>query len=263
MAVDGSVRPAVPVPGYAGLVVLAVVLGAGFVVGPWVLAGAPGKFADEGALRATARAGFEEYWRSGQREFTPELAAVVDFWFRFHVIKAVNAGLLLLVLLGLGVLLWQRFLRSGGVVTAAGGAAGIGCALFALVLVLVNAQGAVAPFAALFPMLTGSTLEPARAPLAAGGPRPPGLDAMVADFAAYHLAMAVAAGCVAAATAALSGWLWRRCARIADRRTRLVLGAHGALTAVVAVAAIVLTVANATNVADPEAGLLALLSGGW
>ncbi len=250
----------------AVLVACAVVLGVGFVVGPRALVG--GGFADEEALREGFRAAFVEYWGAGGSEFTPDLAAVVDYWFRYHSVKAVFAAGLVIALVALGVLLWKGFLRVGGGVRAMGGVGATAGGLVSLVLVIANVQGAVAPFASLFPMLTGEggpndTLDQVREQLSTGGPSTPALETMVGGFARYHVAMAMEAGVLAVAFLGLSVVLWMRFAKTAERRTKHVLGAYGALATLLMLGVIVVAVANTTNAADPEAGLLALFSGGW
>src|SRR6185295_15066159 len=88
------------------------------------------------------------------------LERVVDYWFRYHVAKAVIATILLIVLVALGVLLWKAFLRAGGlgagrrVALASAGVLVTMLAVFSLAMVMANIQGAVAPFASLLPMLT-------------------------------------------------------------------------------------------------------------
>ncbi len=254
-------------------------LGAAFVIAPRTLAG--GGFADEHDLREGFRVAFVEYWSSGAEEFSPGLERAVDYWFRYHVAKAVIAALLLGVLVALGVLLWKAFLRAGGVGvgrSAALASAGVlvtMLALFSLVIVMANIQGAVAPFSSLLPMLTSSaaegellvTLDQVRQRLAdslyAGGGTPLALEVMISDFSRYHVAMAVIAAIVAVVLIGLSVVLWKRFARTPDGRTRRVLGSFGVVSAVLSVAVIVVAVANTTTVADPAPALLAFFDGGW
>src|SRR5687767_6259633 len=98
------------------LVALAAALVAAFVVGPPTLAASRsnGGFADERDLTEAVRETSVEYWRSGDRDFTPGLGRVVDYWFRYHVAKGMIAAILLIVLIVLGVRIWKVFLRSGG-----------------------------------------------------------------------------------------------------------------------------------------------------
>ncbi|MFC9995932.1 hypothetical protein [Nocardia sp. NPDC127526] len=265
----------------AALAALAAVLAAAFVLAPRALAASgPGDgFADEEDIRASFRAAFVEYWGSGSAEFPSGLARVVDFWFHYHVVKAVIAALLLIALAWLGVLLWKAFLSAGGVgagrkaVLGAGGVVATVLALFSVVLVMANIQGAVAPFASLLPMLTdgtadaelAATLDQVRQGLAesADGPTAPALDVMISDFARYHVVMAVIAAVVAVVLIGLSVLSWIGVARSSDPRTRRVLGSFGALSAVLSLAAIVVAVANTTTAADSAPALAALFEGGW
>jgi hypothetical protein len=268
----------------ATLAAAAAALVAAFVVVPPLVAGGPGGgFADERHLTDAVRAAFVGYWRSGRREFSPDLDRIVDYWFHFHVVKAAISAILLIALVALGVLLWKAFLRGGGLGTgkgAAHAASGVLVTILALVslaALMANVQGAAAPFASLFPMLTdgapdaelAATLEQARQLLAAapgaGGRTPPALGALISGFSWYHAAMAVIASIVAVVLIGTSVLLWKRFAATAssDRRTRRVLGSFGVVAVLLSLATIVLVVANATTAADRGPALLALLEGGW
>jgi hypothetical protein len=143
--------------------------------------------------------------------------------------------------------------------------------------VMANIQGAVAPFASLFPLLTDGTpdadlagpLAQARQQLAGshrtGGYTPPALDAMVSDFARYHAAMAVVAAIAVVALLGLSVMFWGRFAHVgsADRRTRRVLGWFGVFSALSTLIVAVVLVANTGVATDPAPALLALFNGGF
>ncbi|GAA4253275.1 hypothetical protein [Dactylosporangium darangshiense] len=255
----------------AALPGLAVALVAAFFVAPNALAG--GGYADADRLTAAVRGAFVGYWRSGDRDLSPDLQALVDYWFRYHLAKGAIAALLLVVLGMLGVRLWRAFARSGGVRFAAAGAAVTALAVLALATVMANAQGAVAPFASLLPMVVdgpgdaalGDALAQVRERLGADDRSAPAVDVMIVDFARYHEAMVVIAAVVAAALAAASVLLWRRFVAVApaERRARHVLGAFGALSAVLALAVVTVVVANTTVAADPAPALLAFFNGGW
>jgi hypothetical protein len=266
-------------------VTLGVVLVAAFVVAPRTLAASwsGGGFDDERDLTQALREAFVEYWRSGDRDFSPGLQRVVDYWFRYHVAKAVIAAMLLIVLVALGVLLWKAFLRAGGLGAgrrAALASAGIlvtMLALFSLAAVMANVQGAVAPFASLLPMLAvgatdgelADTLDQVRRRLAdsqsADGRNPPALEVMISDFSRYHVALAVVAAIVAVVLIGVGVVLLKRFARTgsSDRRTRRVLGSFGVLSALVSLVVIVVVVANTTTAADPAPALSAFFDGGW
>jgi hypothetical protein len=214
--------------------------------------------------------------------YPSDLQRVVDYWFRFHLIKGAIAALLLIVLDVLTVLLWQAFLRADGLgfsrraaLVSAGSAVPM-LALFALVVVMANVQGAVAPFASLFPLLIDGTpdarlagpLEEARQQLAgshrAAGYTPPALDSMVSDFARYHVAMVVITAVVVVALLSLSALSWRGFATAgsANRRTRRVWGWFGVGSALLSLLVAVVLVANAGTAMDPAPALLDLFNGG-
>ncbi|MFE9575643.1 hypothetical protein ACFYO1_04610 [Nocardia sp. NPDC006044] len=253
-----------------------------FVVAPRLLAGRGpgGGFADEGDLRAALRVAFVEYWGAGARDFPPSLARVVDYWFRYHVAKAVIATILLVVLVALGIRLWRAFLRSAGpgagrrVALGSAGGLATALALGSLVLVMANVQGAVAPFASLLPMLTtgpadgalSPALEQIRQQLADAGGRPsPILDVMIGDFARYHTAMAVIATIVAITLLALSVVSWRKFSRTesADQRPRRLFASLGTLATALTLATLVVAVANTGTAANPTPALAAFFAGGW
>jgi hypothetical protein len=275
------------VPGrtLATLVGLVAGLAVAFVVAPPRLAatGATSDLADRGRLGAAVRTSAVEYWRSGDRDYPPALQRIVDYWFRFHLVKGGIAALLLIVLGVLTVLLWRTFLRVDGLGTGgraalvSAGTAGPMLALFALAVVMANVQGALAPFASLLPILTddapdeslAATLAQARQQLAGshriGGYTPPALDAMVGDFGWYHVVLAVIAAVVVVALLGLSVAVWRGFVRVGstDRRTRRVLGWFGVLSAVSSLMMAVVLVANAGAATDPAPALLALFNGSF
>ncbi|WP_433788878.1 hypothetical protein [Actinoplanes sp. CA-252034] len=227
-----------------------------FVMAPTLLvAYPPGTgFASEPALAAAVRQAVAEYWQSGAPEFPPALTGLVDYWLRYHLVKAVTAGLLVVVLAAIVVRAARRPLLAALAAVPA---------LFAVALVMANVQGMVAPFASLLPMLVdggspSAPLEPVRDDLAgsltSGAPPAPAVEAMITDFARYHVAMVVIAAVVAVALAGLSRHLWRR----GGGRRWWAVG-----PAAVALPLVVIAVANATTAADPAPALLAFLNGGW
>ena len=63
----------------ATLVAVAAVLIAAFVVAPpWLAASSSGGFADRRQLTEAVRKAFVEYWRSGSRDYSPDLRTVVE-----------------------------------------------------------------------------------------------------------------------------------------------------------------------------------------
>ncbi|MBP2705884.1 hypothetical protein JOL79_18925 [Microbispora sp. RL4-1S] len=267
------------------LVALAVFLVAAFVVAPRTLAAIrpSGGYAGQRDLIEALREAFVDYWSSGNRDFSPGLERVVDYWFRYHVAKGAIAAILLIVLVVLGVLFWTAFLRDSGLrpgrraALASAGVLVTVLAVFSLVVVMANVQGAVAPFASLLPMLPvaasdgklADTLDQVRQrlahPMSAGDRTLPALDVMISDFSRYHVAMAVVAAIVAVVLIGLSAVWWKRFARTrsSDRRTRRVLASFGVLSALLSLVVVVIAVANTTTAADPAPALLAFFEGGW
>jgi hypothetical protein len=205
---------------------------------------------------------FVEYWTSGDRELPLTLAALVDDWFAFHVVKASIAAILLVVLIALSRQHWKTFLHNGGRAFALASVVVTGLTLFAFVALLANIQGAAAPFASLLPVLTSDTIGQVDLALTAGGPTPAGFGVMSDDFAVYHAAMAVLAVIAAAAFIGASVMLWRKFAR-ADSRPKRLFAGLGVTSTLVALAMIVVAVANTSNAIDPEPGLRAFFEGGW
>lgn len=267
----------------AMLAALAAVLTAAFVVAPRPVANfGPGGFAGRGDLVEALREAFLGYWSSGDRALSPGLDGVVDYWFRYHLAKAAIAAILLIVFAALGVRVWKAYLKADGpgpgsrALLVPAGVLITVLAVFSLVTVMANLQGAAAPFASLLPMLTAGatgarltgTLDQIRSQLA-GSPganaHSPALEAMISDFARYHVAMAVIAATVAAVLLGIGAMLAKRFTGTtrADRRTRRLLGSLGALSALLALAMIAVAVANTTTAADPAPALLAFFEGTW
>ncbi len=243
----------------------AAVLVVAFVFAPRMLAG--GDFADEAELRTAFGESFAAQWRTGAA--TPELDAVVDYWFRYHVAKAALAALLLVVLVALAVGIWKRFahnrIGTGRRIALAGAGSGVTLlGLLALLTVLANVQGALAPYASLLPMLSAPELADVRGPLSevvhADATPGPVLDAMIGDFARFHAVLAVVAALTVATLAVLAWTAWRL--RGTGTTQRIVVS-YGVLSALTAAALVVVVVANTTTAADPGPALLAFVDGGW
>ncbi|ONH33248.1 hypothetical protein BL253_02455 [Pseudofrankia asymbiotica] len=272
------------------LAALAAALVAAFVLAPARLAadGGSGDLVDHRHLVEGVHGAFVQYWRSGDRDLTPDLARIVDYWFRYHVVKGAIAAALLIVLVALTVLVWKMFLRAEGRGTAEGlgtvaraalasaGTFATMLAMVALAAVMANIQGMKAPFASLLPMLTEGATDPELAtaldqatqaladPARTGARTPPAIDVMSDDFARYHVALAVVAAIAATALLGTSVLLWRRFARAAsaDRRTRRVLGSFGVLSAVLTLGLLVLMVGNINAAGHSPRVLLDALRGG-
>jgi len=269
----------------ARLVALAVALAVAFVVAPRALAASSwgDRLVEKRNLIQAVRGAFVEYWVSGNRGFPPGLERVVDYWFRYHIAKAVIAAILLVVLSALGILLSKAFLKAARlglgrrVVLASAGVFVWLQALFSLLIVMANVQGAIAPLASLLPMLAvspmdgelASVLDQVKQRLAdfpsAGNQNPPALEVMVSEFSLFHEALAVLAAIVGVIFVGMSVMLWKRFARTgsSDGRTRRLLGSLGVLSGLFLLVVIVLAMANATTAADPAPALLAFFQGGW
>ncbi|MER6628299.1 hypothetical protein ABT301_08660 [Streptomyces sp. NPDC000987] len=275
----------VPGRACAVLAALAAALVPAFVFAPGPLAArmSGGGFGDRRALVGSLSESFVDYWSSGDRDFSPSLQRVVDYWLDYHLVKAVIAAALLAVLTTLGVLLWRAFLRAGrvgAVGTAALASAGIlvtALALLSAAAVMANIQGAVAPFSSLLSMLPmrvshgelADALDQIRRYLAdypdSGERTPPAVEVMVSDFSRYHAVMAVAAMTVAAVLAGTGVVSWKRSARAgaSDGRAMRVFRSFGLLSALLSSAAIVVAVANLTTAVGPAPALRAFFDGGW
>ncbi|WP_456786222.1 hypothetical protein [Cellulomonas sp. P5_C5] len=259
------------------LVVAAAALGVAFVVAPRTLAASPssGGFAGRSDLTDAARRAFTEFWAGGGSVLSPALDGVVDYWFRYHLAKAVLAAALLAVLVVLGAHLWRAFLGASGlrgVVLATAGVVVSALALFSTAVVMANVQGAVAPFASLLPTVVvgapqgdvTAALDEVRHQLSGPGSSP-ALDVMVRDFGTFHTALALVAAVVAVVLVGGSVALLRRCAAVprTERRTRRTFGAAGVVGGLLALAFVVVALANAGTAADPAPALLAFVEGGW
>lgn len=267
------------------LVALAAGLGVALVLvlGPSALAAsAPGGgFSGQSALSAALRPAFVEYWRSGEKALTPGLAHIVDYWFRYHVVKAVVGALLLTVLLVLAARLRTLFLRPGGLTAgkraavASGGVLVLVSALFALLVVMANIQGAVAPLSSTLSILPlgsaggelGTAVDQVRQNLSGyskAGSHPPAITVMVDDFGRYHAVLAYTAAIVIIGLAVLSASSWKQYRREAasDKRARRLSATFGVLTALLAVAILVVMAANIGTAEDPAPALLGFFQGG-
>ncbi|MCM3882756.1 hypothetical protein [Frankia sp. R82] len=268
--------------GVSGRGLLALALCAAALVGAFVLA--PGRLAagrsdgdlvNHHQLIADVHSGFVEYWHSDSRQLSPHLARVVDYWYRFHLVKGLISVLLLAVLLMLTIALWKNFLTAGGAARRAGlASAGVFTpllALLALAAVMANIQGAAAPLSSLLPMLSEGGTDPALADALgqatrqladspSGAQTVPALHVMTADFARYHVVMAVIAAVLAVVLFTVSVLLWKRVS--VDRRATRVTRVFGVLTAVLTLALLVHVAANVSAAAHSASVLLDGLRGG-
>ncbi|MEV5433803.1 tat (twin-arginine translocation) pathway signal sequence [Streptomyces sp. NPDC052701] len=224
------------------------------------------------------RRGFVAYWNSGSRDFPARLENTVAFWFRFHLVKAGVSALLLAVAVALGVVLWRHFRqRTGG--RSARLPLGLSCvlagmlALFALVALVANLQGAAAPFASLFPMLTSggadgelaAALAQVRQEVAVHPSRrhSPALTVMVGDFAVHHAVLAAMAAPIAFALAGTSVMLWRRPRTSPGTGSKRAAKPGAAVSSLLAAVVLVIAVANAVNAVNSPRALAHFFAGGW
>lgn len=229
-----------------------------------------------GNVGGAFRRGMVAYWDSGRQGFPRELDGAVGFWFRFHLVKAGVSALLLAAVVLLGVVLWrwsrQRAGRPGRLRTVPPGVLVALLGPFALVGLVANAQGAAAPFASLLPMLTdagggeaAATVSEIRRQIAdhpTGRPSP-ALAFMIRDFALYHAVLAAMAAVLALTLAGACAALWRRRRITRDTPSRRALALGAAASAVLAVLALVIALANTTSAAHSPEALAALFEGGW
>jgi len=230
-----------------------------------------------GSLTREFGDGFVDYWNLGVAEFPPRLADAVDYWFRFHLAKALIAGLLLAAAVALGVRLWSLYVSRVVISTVRRaslfvfGVAIAMVALFAGVVLMANVQGAFAPFSSLLSLLPMNgadgdlavALSEVRAQLAAGRTSPV-IDVLYSDFGWYHAVMAVVAIAAAVVFFGISVLLVRRFvgADSADRRARRVLGSFAVLSVLLMLAAGVIALANLGTAADPGPALTGFFDGG-
>ncbi|MER5887882.1 tat (twin-arginine translocation) pathway signal sequence [Streptomyces sp. NPDC001941] len=256
-----------PLAGLTGLLLAA------FFFVPDVLVRTP---VDSDSVGGAFRRAFVRYWESGSADFARDLDGIVDFWFRYHLVKAVVSALLLGSAVALGTVMRRRgraVPRSRPLRAASWTAVGL-VGAFALVALMANVQGAAAPFASLLPMLTGGHQDPALASTLAdvrsrfdgapgsGAGTPPALAVMTEDFALYHVVLAGLAAVVTLVLGALTVVLLRRLRRRAPGTSPRALAFAAAGSAVAAALTAVLAVANTTNAVHAHQGLALFFNGG-
>lgn len=219
--------------------------------------------------------GFIHFWSTRDVTFGHDLDQVVRYWGHFHFIKSGFAAILLVVLIRLAQRMARAYVhardRRRGFL---GGAAGVfvtGWMLLALVVLVANVQGAVAPLSSALsllplgtsdPVLTATTTE-VRIALTEGAHLPI-LSVLVNDFILYHAVMAALGIAVSAGLLLVSTILWRRrrqmprSKRPSKRVFNCTIGGMMMLTVFFGI----VTVANLSTVARPIPALADLFVGG-
>lgn len=273
-----------PTRAVAALTALAGALVAALVFAPDMLAtrGRDSDLADRHNLVDDLCDAFIGYWRSGKEQYSPDLERVVDYWFRYNVVKGLITSVLLIVLVALASLLWRTFLRDGGpgrvrrIALVTAGISVVGFALFALWTVVASLQGATAPFASILPLLgdasngaLADTVDQIKQQLtdSAGGSEQtrPALEGIVSDYVRFHVVREIAAAPIAFVFMGASVMLWNKFARVGstDRRTRRVLGSFAVSSTVFSLFFILIFAVNRATAADPNPGLLNFFNGSW
>ncbi|WP_066903140.1 hypothetical protein [Millisia brevis] len=265
-----SVRPAQPA-GRSGILLAATAL---LLVGVFVLPVLIAEFIGRAGgstiagLPNVAAHGFDRWVSSGSAEPGAALSSAVEFWRLFHGIKAVLAiGLLaLLVVLSSRILAAYRTADTSGRRRAlAAGAGASALTGLAIVLVIANIQGMVAPLSSVLSFLPAGDPTPAMIAVhddvVAGTTTAVGA-ALIDDFRLYHLAIVVCAvpiilGLIVAGLHIRTGW--QRLPTTRRRRTDLLLTELPVV--VIAVLLIVVVAANISTVLDTAPALAAFLGG--
>ncbi|WP_156527512.1 hypothetical protein [Gordonia sp. 852002-51296_SCH5728562-b] len=279
---------------YAGILA---VLGIAFVFAPAYLAGGHyGGYGDNARLVQSMRVAFIDYSSSGSAVLPDSLKTVVDYWARYHVAKAVIAALALLVMCSACRRLWASYQdksyqgtsyqgtsyqgrqADGRGRTVAYVVAGLTASLgtiTAAALLMANIQGAIAPLSSavsLLPAQRDSSLAAAVDAVRHGIDTPgasPVADHLVADFARYHVVVAVLSAVFAALLGVLAVRLWRGRHPGLNGGGALSYSVRGrsatataAATLTVAAAVLVLCVANISSALEPARALSLFFAGG-
>jgi hypothetical protein len=261
-----SRRPSLLAAGALGLL-LAV-----FLV-PFRLASAwPGGYPNVTALSDQMSASFVRYWHSAS---PADLAGPVEYWARFHIFKAIFAALLLMVLIPLGARTWSAYThaaRRRRSVLAITGVVHAAVTVLALLVLVANIQGGIAPLSSALGLMPLRNPDPALAQTVsqvrhalATGEQSAALDALVADYARYHAALAAVGAVVTLAllTVAVGMWRHRRpLARSAQRNRRVLLLGVVSVLLLAAFFALI-TAANLSTVAHPAPALLSFFNGSF
>lgn len=211
----------------------------------------------------TVSEGFTRWVASGAATPNAPLADAVTFWGVFHVTKAVLAIALLGTLVVVGYRMWTRATLAETRTTRAAwitvGVLGAWLPVLALLIVLANIQGAVAPLSSVMSFLPISAtpgVEQVRAELATGAYGPV-TGALVADFRNYHAALAVCLAVTIAGMGTAIVWMLVRRAQTPReaRLPRRILGSGATALALLTTALGLILLANLSTVAETAPAL--------
>lgn len=234
-----------------------------------------GGYADVTMLRDAVSSSFVDFWRAGDDTLNVGLAGAVDYWARFHVVKAGLALVLLVLLFPLGGQIWRAYSTAAAfgraLLLGIAGLAHAACSALALIVLVANIQGAIAPLSSalgLMPLGAGDrSLDRVATQIQsdlANGSHSPALETLQSDFARYHFVMAALSVLVVLAVTAWAVSLLRRRSRVpreARRQRRvLLLGAGGAL--ILGGFFGLVAAANASTAIDPGPALAGFFAGG-
>ena len=254
---------------------VALVLALFLVPFPAASAWAEGGYRSRADLVDSLSSAFVQFWAAGSGVVGPDLASPVDFWMRFHVVKAALAAVLIVALWRLSSRTWAAYTSAPSVarrvVTGARAMVTWLVSLVALLVLVANLQGAVAPLSSALGLLPMRTPDPALAETLAqvrhdvvADPNSPTLEALVHDFTVYHAVMAGLGALTTAALVATAVVLWRGRSRLTSvsRQGRHLLAAG--VVAVVALSGLfgVVTAAKLTTAAPPAPARLGFFEGG-
>lgn len=228
-----------------------------------------GGYPDVGALADTVTAGFVRFAATGS--LSADLSETVNYWQRFHLIKALLAAALLVLLLAVGSRIWGAYARTPSLgrrtLLGLGGLLQSGMAVLALVIAVANIQGALVPLSSVLGLMPlggdDAALNAAVAQIASH-PHQSAFEYLLADFARYHAMMVAIGAMVTIGLLMYALHLLRRRVRLpkAERRMRWVLLAGTALTLVLAAFFALITAANLSTWIEPLPALLGFLNGG-
>ena len=203
------------------------------------------------------------------------LDGMVAYWQGFHVVKAVIALVLVVVLTQLAVTAWRRTAEAPHALQRGGfGVAAVGistASVMALVIAAANVQGIFAPLSSVLSLLSldgtdaraSAAADQLQAELQSGGASASS-QLLVADFRDYHAVMAVvAAVCAVVLLGASIALLVRRAqTQRGERRVRRVLALNAWVLPGFAMFFGVVTLANLSSAEAPAAALLEFFASG-